>query len=80
MNDPAFIIASAEAILEEDDGVPKSVKECLNEVISVLKAEGDVSLKKDKCMSCLDPVANNDHISSYMRTQLWDVVALIEQL
>ncbi len=80
MSDVAFIIASIEAILEEEDSVSKAVKSCLEGVIAVLKSDGDVSLKKDKCMVELDTLANNDYLDSYMRTQIWDIVALVEQL
>jgi len=80
MSDVESTIAFAESILDDEEGVPKNLDTCLHEVIAVLKEDGDVSLRKDKCMSLLDTLGNDDHLDSYVRTQVWDMIALVEQL
>tara|TARA_Y100000310_G_scaffold341328_1_gene440131 strand:+ start:1917 stop:2147 length:231 start_codon:yes stop_codon:yes gene_type:complete len=72
------IINLAEALLEDE--LPKSAKEGLNSTIGLLKGEKDNNLCKAKCTELLEGVVHNENIDSFIRTQLWDVVAAIEQL
>jgi len=78
METSELIISSAEVIIEE--GPPKNVTEGLQNVVEVLKNGDEASLKKDKCVCALEPLADNNGLNSYVRTQLLDILALIEQL
>jgi len=80
MTDLNSIIASAQAIIEDEDVISRKVEICLQSVIGILKEEGDLSLRKDKCKSLLDETTEDSHVNSYTKTQLWDVATLIEQL
>lgn len=79
MNTTEILISSAEEIMEEE-GVPRSVVQSMKQLIDNLNSEGDIKIKKDKGIYMLEDVVNNDNIDPYIRTQLLDIVAHLEQL
>lgn len=73
-------ISAAESILEEEDLLSKRIIEGLKSLIATLKNSEDISLDKHKCLNQIELLSNNENIDSYLRTQLWDVTALLERL
>lgn len=73
------VINAAEGMLEEGN-LSKNVTEGLKQLVAVLKKSDDVSLVKEKCLHELESLSNNENLDSYIRTQLWDLVALLERL
>ncbi len=67
--------------LEEDVTVPKNVRENVKKVISVLKGEEkEMSLKVNKALHILEEVSSDMNMEPYTRTQLLNVVSLLEKL
>ncbi len=66
--------------LEEDITVPKNVRDGVKEVISVLKEKTEMSLKVNKALHILEEVSNDMNMEPYTRTQLMNVVSLLEKL
>lgn len=67
--------------LEEDVTVPKNVRESVKKVISVLKGGGkEMSLKVNKALHILEEVSSDMNMEPYTRTQLMNVVSLLEKL
>jgi uncharacterized protein len=66
--------------LEGDKGVPKNAKVKISEAIKVLKGKGEVSLNVSKALSELDEISTNTNIDSYTRSQIWNIVSLLEKV
>lgn len=70
-------------ILEElktDISVPRNVKEKIDNTIGALKGNKDIKLRINKALHELDDVADDANLQPYTRTQIWNVVSLLEKL
>ncbi len=73
------IIASISE-LQEDSTVPKNVKEKVQRIIQTLKDEkAELSMRVDKALQILDDVAEDSNLQSYTRTQIWNIVSMLEK-
>lgn len=63
-----------------DASVPKNIKENIEKVIKTLSEEGDLSIKISKVLSELDEVSNDTNIQPYTRTQIWNIVSMLEKI
>ncbi|MDP3697954.1 MAG: UPF0147 family protein [Nanoarchaeota archaeon] len=70
------VIARLEELKEEFDA-NKRLKEKIDTVISILNQDADLVI--EKALSELEEL-NSMNLPSYHRTQLWDVVSLLESL
>ena len=66
--------------LEEDSTVPKNVRDCITNAISVLNEKTDMSLKVNKALQILEEVSSDMNMESYTRTTLLNVVSELEKL
>ena len=67
--------------LKEDSTVPRNVKTKLEASIAVLKKDGDeLRLRIDKVLEELDEVANDTNTQSYTRSQIWNIVSMLESI
>jgi uncharacterized protein (UPF0147 family) len=78
-NDVNKIIVELKEILG-DASVPKNIKENIEKVIKTLSEEGDLSIKISKVLSELDEVSNDTNIQPYTRTQIWNIVSMLEKI
>ena len=77
MNDNLLeVIARLEELKNEFDA-NKKLKEKMDTVISILRKNPDLVI--EKALSELEEL-NSMNLPSYHRTQLWDVVSLLESL
>ena len=70
-------------ILEElktDSSVPRNVKEKIGNTIVALKEKNDLKLRINKALHELDEIADDANLQPYTRTQIWNVVSLLEKL
>lgn len=73
-------------MLEEvmnERGVPRNVRESLNEAIKVLNARGGKESEKGRIsgiISALDEAAGDPNLATYVRTQIWGIISLLEEL
>ena len=70
------VIARLEELREEFDS-NKRLKEKINAVIYILHQDAELTI--EKAISELEEL-NSMNLPSYHRTQLWDVVSLLESL
>jgi len=70
------VIARLEELKDEFDA-NKRLKEKIDTVISILNQDADLVI--EKALSELEEL-NSMNLPSYHRTQLWDVVSLLESL
>ena len=74
------IIESVQEIAS-DNTVPRNVKEKLNLIVKVLQNEAeDILLRKDKALSELDEIAEDTNLQAYTRTQIWNIVSVLEMI
>jgi uncharacterized protein (UPF0147 family) len=66
--------------LKEDNTVPKNVKEKIKVVMDVLKEDDDLKLKVNKVLHELDDIADDPNLQPYTRTQIWNVVSMLEKV
>ena len=68
-------------LLEEvmnDRGVPKNIKASLEESINTLKKNDPEEERLAAVISILDEASNDTNISSRTRTQIWNIVSVLE--
>jgi len=77
-------IKKAIEILEqvsEDSTVPKNIREkALNACSALKEEETDIPIRINKSMQELDDLAEDQNISTYTRTQILNVVTLLEDI
>ena len=63
-----------------DRGVPRNVKENIEEGLTTLKKPDANSVQIAEAASILDEVSNDPNLSVYGRTVLWDAISKLEAL
>ena len=63
-----------------DGGVPRNVQEKLEETIKVLKEKTELKIRVNKALHELDEVADDPNLQQYTRTQIWNVVSILEKI
>jgi uncharacterized protein (UPF0147 family) len=66
--------------LQEEASIPKNVKDKFNSTISALKGSGDVSIRVNKALHELEEIADDPNLQPYTRTQIWNIVSMLEKL
>ena len=67
-------------ILEEESNIPKNVKAKVQEIIQTLDQETETFIKTNKALDELDEISNNPSIDQHIRTQVWNIVSLLEKV
>ncbi len=64
-----------------DRTVPRNIRTKCEESISILKNEGqDIAIRVNTVISTMDEISNDPNIPMYTRTQIWNIVSLLESL
>ena len=63
----------------EDSTTPKNVKERMNKIVDILKNGDETSIKINKALNELDGIASDSNLQQFTRTQIWNVVSLLEK-
>lgn len=63
-----------------DSEISCNIKEKINNSLNTLNEDIDPSVKASKVIQELEGVSENSNLESYTRTQLWNVVSLLEKL
>ena len=64
-----------------DAVVPKNVKLKVQSTLNALSDESeDISLRVNKALNELDELTDDINIESFTRTQLWNIVSMLEML
>ena len=66
--------------LENDINIPKNIKLKIKGIIGVLKEEAEVSIKVNKALNELDEISNDANLEPYTRTQIWNLVSILEKI
>lgn len=63
-----------------DSTVPKNVKNRIGSTITILKEDSEMSIRINKALNQLDELTDDTNIESYTRTQLWNIVSMLEMI
>jgi hypothetical protein len=66
--------------LETDTQVPKNVKTCVTNTIKTLQQDADMSIKVSRALQELEQLTEDNNMQSYTRTQIFNIVSLLEVL
>ncbi len=72
------IIAFIEEIIE-DRTVPRNIREVLKSVKECIESEDEKEVKKDRAIQLLDDISNDPNMPVYTRTQIWNIISMIEE-
>ncbi len=65
----------------DDRTVPKNIKKAVEEAIRELtNTSNELTVRINGCVSILDEVSTDPNIPLYTRTQLWNIVSMVEKL
>ncbi len=66
----------------QDPTIPRNLKEMGDKIIKILKenTEESIDLRARKCLDLLEEVDEDPNIPLYIRSQLWSLVSLLENL
>ena len=77
MSEFAAVIEALEE-LKVDTSVPKNVKTKIESTIYALQEEIAVSLRASKALHELEDIADDNNMQPHIRTQIFNVVSLLE--
>ncbi len=66
--------------MNDDSSTPKNVKEKVFQIMGILKEDIDISIRVNKALHELDEIVNENNMQQYTRTQVWNVVSLLEKI
>ena len=72
------IMALAE--IQTDSSVPRNVRTKIDTIVSSLRQDSEMSIKINRSLSDLDEISSDVNLQSYTRTQLWNIMSLLEKL
>ena len=65
----------------DDRTVPRNIRSKCEESIKILKDEKeDVAVRINTVISSMDEVSNDPNIPTYTRTQVWNIVSIMESM
>ena len=73
-------VISSLSEIQYDGTVPRNVRTKTELVIGTLREDSELSIKINKTLNELDTIANDTNLQSYTRTQIWNVMSLLEKL
>ena len=73
-------ILAALTELQEDAAVPRNIKDRIQKILSALQSNGELSMNIDKALQELDEIADDINLQPYTRTQLWNIVSMLEKV
>ncbi len=66
--------------LSDDLSTPKNLKSKLVNISKILNQNLEDSLNINKALDELDEIVNDINLESYTRTQIWNIVSMLESI
>lgn len=76
-------VAPAVEMIEQianDRSVPKNIRAAAEDALAALNDEGDVKVRISTAIGHLDDIINDPNMPMYTRTQIWNIVSMLEQM
>lgn len=68
------------SMIKEDQSTPKSLREKINGMNSLIDSDKDTQLKIESLQQQLEHISNDINLPSFVRTQVWGVSSALEQI
>jgi len=78
--DQLVMVISALRELEQDNQVPKNVKAKITSTIQTLEQDAEMSIKVSRALQELEQLSEDNNMQAYTRTQIFNIVSLLEVL
>ncbi len=66
--------------LGEETTIPRNVKDRVDNTVKFLKEKTELKIRVNKALHELDEIADDPNLQAYTRTQIWNVVSLLEKV
>jgi hypothetical protein len=67
--------------IANDRTVPRNIRTKCEDSINILQDEkGDLAVRVNTVISEMDEISNDPNIPTYTRTQIWNIVSLLESI
>ena len=66
--------------LKEDLTVPKNVRLKIEKIIQMLNEKTEMQIKISKALNELEEIADDVNLQSYTRTQVWNIISVLEKI
>lgn len=76
--DQITMVIAALRELEGDSQVPKNVKTKITSTISTLEQAGEMPIKVSRALQELEQLTEDNNMQAYTRTQIFNIVSLLE--
>jgi uncharacterized protein (UPF0147 family) len=65
-----------------DGSVPRNIKAKVESIMTILKSDDgeDMNIKINKALSELDEISDDSNLQPYTRTQIWNIVSMLEMV
>ena len=73
------IIKSLDEI-QEDINVPKNVRIKIEAIANTLREDTELPIKINKALNELDGLSTDVNLQAYTRTQIWNIMSVLEKL
>ena len=73
-------VVSSLSEVKEDATVPRNVRAKIEYVVNTLKEDTELPIKVNKALNELDQISNDVNLQSYTRTQIWNIMSMLEKL
>ena len=64
----------------DDTSVPKNIKIRIDSIIEELKGDKEDSIKINRALQELEEISDDSNLQSYNRTQIWNLISLLESI
>ena len=64
--------------INDDRTVPRNIRNMVQEAKDNLNGKQELSVRINAAISLLDEVSNDSNIPTYTRTQIWNIVSMLE--
>lgn len=66
--------------LQNDNSVPRNVRNKLESCANVLQGNVEISMRVDKARHAIEEISEDSNLQAYTRTQIWNIASLLEKL
>ena len=66
--------------LKDDATVPKNVRLKIEKVMALLNDKTEMQIKVSKALNELEEIADDVNLQSYTRTQVWNIISVLEKI
>ncbi len=67
--------------IQQDITIPRNIREKIRTATTFLKEDNlDIAIKIDKSLQELDDLSEDPNVPAYAKTEIWNVVSLLESI